>query len=52
MDEPLELVEDVFASRHPLGANLVISQDTDVLLGEIGAEQENFHDCSVINAAY
>lgn len=52
LDKPLELVEDVVASRHPFGANLVVGEDMDVLLYETNAEQELLHISSVIDTSY
>lgn len=52
VDKPLEMVKDVVASRHPLGANLVVGEDTDVLLFETNTEQEPLHVSSVIDTSY
>lgn len=51
-DKPLEFAEDVVASRHPFGANLVVGEDMDVLIFETSVEQELLHVSSVIDTSY
>lgn len=51
-NQPLEVVENILAGGHPAGADLVVSEDADLIILEFSVLQESLHDSSVVHTSY